>query len=739
MANFFDQFDEQSLPNGMIEQGNIDIHNRPVVKNQDGSISTVRSMSANFDGREVLIPTVSDDGRIMSDDEAIDNYLRTGKHLGMFSTPEDATAYAESLHNQQAEEYLPQESNFFDQFDMPEQPPQPENSYIAGMKQANQNLSQGLQQSSEDAKGFRENVIDAFTGESKMTPEVQGLEGIMSSAEMNAFNTDAMKAAWVQMFGDDNDFVKVIGNMGGQVSQDAKGNLLVDFPSGRYALNKPGLSSEDVMPFIANVAAFTPAARAPTIVGATARSAGTDLALQSSVNMAGGGDINPWQTALSAGIGGGGKAIERGLSGLSRAASGNIAPETQQLLRNAEQNGIDVLTTDVLPPRTSVGRQLQQAGEQSIGGTGNRRAIQAEQRENFVETLQQRIDNEFGIYAPHVMQGEVNAGLRRAKDLHGGVINNITQQMTGVPVTPTRSIPAIDEALQRIGNGLVPNNAATQILGNLRNRVANGASFEELRNLRTELRQSLQGDNLAMPTALESAYNRINTAMTNDMNRSVGQNLGAGALNQLRHANNEYRNIARGIEKTGLKNALEKGDITPELINNLVYSKRPSDIARIFNMVNENGRNQLRSAYLTRAYEKANGSPQRMVTQLNQLINQSNGQVFNTVFNQQQRRMVEGIRDVLEATRRASTANQVTQTGMSLITPTRTAATLLTGGTSLGIEAGTGLIARMYESPVIRNMLLRLHNTPRGSTARDRAITNIINTLTASGQAEARK
>lgn len=618
------------------------------------------------------------------------------------------------------------------------QSPQPENSYIAGMKQANQNLSQGLQQSSDDAKGFRENVIDAFTGESKMTPEVQGLEGIMSSPEMNAFNTDAMKAAWVQMFGNDNDFVKVIGNMGGQVSQDEKGNLLVDLPSGRYALNKPGLSSEDVMPFIANAVAFTPAARAPTIVGATARSAGTDLALQSSVNMAGGGDINPWQTALSAGIGGGGKAIERGLSGLSRAASGNIAPETQQLLRNAEQNGIDVLTTDVLPPRTSVGRQLQQAGEQSIGGTGNRRAIQAEQRENFVETLQQRIDNEFGIYAPHVMQGEVNVGLRRAKDLHGGVINNITQQMTGVPVTPTRSLPAIDEALQRIGNGLAPNNAATQILGNLRNRVANGASFEELRNLRTELRQSLQGDNLAMPTALESAYNRINTAMTNDMNRSVGQNLGAGALNQLRHANNEYRNIARGIEKTGLKRALEKGDITPELINNIVYSKRPSDIARIFNMVNENGRNQLRSAYLTRAYEKANGSPQRMVTQLNQLINQSNGQVFNTVFNQQQRRMVEGMHDVLEATRRASTANQVTQTGMSLITPTRTAATLLTGGTSLGIEAGTGLIARMYESPAIRNMLLRLHNTPRGSTARDRAITNIINTLTATGQAENR-
>lgn len=93
---------------GLVAKGNIDLNKRPVVQNQDGSVSTVRSITITDDnGRAILIPTVSPSGTVLTDDGAINLYEKTGQHLGVFDNEKDANAYAEALHQSQEARYAP--------------------------------------------------------------------------------------------------------------------------------------------------------------------------------------------------------------------------------------------------------------------------------------------------------------------------------------------------------------------------------------------------------------------------------------------------------------------------------------------------------------------------------------------------------------------------------------------------------------------------------------------------------
>jgi len=104
-GSLFDQSPQKAA--GLLAPGNINIHQRPVVRNADGSVSTVRSMSFTDDsGRNVLIPTVIAGRGIVPPEQAVQYYYQTGEHLGVFDTPDNADAYARALHEQQASEYV---------------------------------------------------------------------------------------------------------------------------------------------------------------------------------------------------------------------------------------------------------------------------------------------------------------------------------------------------------------------------------------------------------------------------------------------------------------------------------------------------------------------------------------------------------------------------------------------------------------------------------------------------------
>ena len=97
-------FHGKSVP-GMVEKGNIDIANRPNIDNGDGTHSSVYSMSFGTDKGEVLVPGVGDGktypARKLTQEEALDQYKKTGANLGTFKDEKSASAYAEKLHEDQ--------------------------------------------------------------------------------------------------------------------------------------------------------------------------------------------------------------------------------------------------------------------------------------------------------------------------------------------------------------------------------------------------------------------------------------------------------------------------------------------------------------------------------------------------------------------------------------------------------------------------------------------------------------
>lgn len=82
---------------GMVAPGNIDLKNRPVFFGSDGTYGTERSFSIGTDKGEVLIPQIVG-GKLVSQQEAIEHYKRTGENLGTFATSAAADAYATQLH-----------------------------------------------------------------------------------------------------------------------------------------------------------------------------------------------------------------------------------------------------------------------------------------------------------------------------------------------------------------------------------------------------------------------------------------------------------------------------------------------------------------------------------------------------------------------------------------------------------------------------------------------------------------
>ncbi|EGL7939530.1 DNA transfer protein [Salmonella enterica] len=426
--------------------------------------------------------------------------------------------------------------------------------------------------------------------------------------------------------------------------------------------------------------------------------------------------------AINLGAQGALSAVAKGIGRGVTALRGDISPDVAKTIANAESMGITPMTSDLIKPGNALTRGIQQSGEGAILGTGAKREAQQAARSDAVSNYL----NKFGEYNADDVVKSLTSTLKGRREVAGKVLEDITQKMGSTPVPTSNAVTAIDDSLaklNRLGTSADKNLVST--LENLKAELSNPSiDFDLLKQHRTAFRSNVQGDAMVFPNQAKAITNSIENAMSHDLKNAVGKTLGAQDAARYIKANSDYSNIYNKVLNKRIATKLNDAtnQATPELINSVVYSRNASDIKRIWPALDSKGKDAMRAAYVSKIAEKAGDSPAKFITEVNKLKRQAGGEIYNTVFNGQHMKELNALHDVLRETARADTAGVVTQTGQSLANNIRLGAGLFSGGTSIGGEAGFGLMMRLYESKPARNMLLRLANTKPGTPAYERAM-----------------
>ncbi|WP_439412820.1 lytic transglycosylase domain-containing protein [Enterobacter ludwigii] len=494
----------------------------------------------------------------------------------------------------------------------------------------------------------------------------------------------------------------------------------------------------EALPYLTPVGAERIAAQAPSIAGRVAQGTSRLLAENAVGSMAANSNKdNPGALATDLGtgvvLGGAINQIGRVAGAAYRGVKGAISPEAQQAIRFANSADVPLHTTDLLQPDSRVGRMAQTTAENiPFAGTSSMRAGQQEARSQLVDEFASR----FGEYDPSIVIGSLKAKTSGIRKAAGNRLEQVQSAMTGVNIQPVRAIQQIDDEISKLQKlGEVSDTDTIGKLQSYRNELAKGnVDLEQLSRLRTQFRMDVRGERTQMPPPAEAAIQRVYRAMTGDIDSSIGQNLGNDTLRRYKQANAVYADEASKLQNTRLKNVLMKGDLTPEVVNNMLFSKNKSEVQNLYNSVGQIGRAQMRNGIIGKAMEKSGGSPDQFLRQVNLMSNQT-----GIAFKGRDAAYLKGLKNYLDSTKRAGQAGVTTPTGQQAI-PFIMGIGTVTNPALIGVGGGYGLLARMYESEPARNAMLRLANTPRGSTAFEKALSDVervVNSFAQGAKSEA--
>lgn len=598
--------------------------------------------------------------------------------------------------------------------------------------------------------GMLDRIGNLFTGADRETratedlPELQN-SGLLAGLDIPVTQRAALATALATMTNPE-EIAKTLQAASPDIGiqYDEKGNILAanSKTGARAVLNKPGFSGLDAAQLAATTAAFVPAGRVATAAGGGiarqaavlgAGSAATQAAIEGTQAGAG-GEFDTEDVAISGALGAAapviagavGTAVDAGRRGI-QALRGQPAAQSE-LVQAAQQAKIPLMTSDVVQPDTFMGRSAQTIGERiPIAGTGPLRATQQEARQAAIRELGEQYPTPSANQIVSSLKAQTSKIKQAAAKRYQEIIPQV-DQLGAVPYTKTSA--AIDDALKELTRpGVVGSKEAFQELRQFQNTLGSAdQTYSMLKENRTAFRDVVNAyDGMGrsqLPSRAKALLNRVYSALTEDMDEAAKAALSASDYKRLRDVNALYASEAEKLTKTRLKTVLDKGELTPEVAENLLFSTKRSEVKSLYDSLDSSGREAVRATIIQRAIDKSGGldniSPEKFINEMRRYQTQT-----GIAFKGDERRQLEGLKQVLMATKRAGEAGAQTATGQQLYAPAGAilAGTLFTDlGTSLAAGFSVGTLARAYESAPIRNALIRIGSAPSSDASKRLAL-----------------
>ena len=584
---------------------------------------------------------------------------------------------------------------------------------------------------------------ETLTGQERTTPELEGLSLIGDAPELNELSLGAFKSSLgLLLSGNPEEQRKILQKNipDANFRQDEKGNLIAQLPSGEYAVQKPGATLPDAARFVFDTLVYGPAGKAGKTAGALQRmtrvgaQSGATAALIEKAQESLGGEFNEEEIMIASALGGAGQSLEEVVSAVDRYRRAKVPEDVQRVIQRGEEERVPVMTTDVVEPETFVGKIARSMGEQvPIAGTGGKRATQQRTREELIGELREQTPDEpdYKELYEH-LKGSFKQDMKAAGEVMEDV--KIKMQPFG-GISTDKTIEAIDREIEWLTKeGRVVDEESVAQFQKYKDKIIEGQDFEILDLNRTKFRKDVKGGRDSLPDDSKAAAERVYNAMSKDLRQSVSDNVSPEEAARWWKSKGIYAEEFNVLKNTKLKNILDKGDVKPEKIRESIMSKDRSEREELYKRLTPEGRSSARVALLSNILDKATKpasglTPNSLATEINKHKKQ-----IDTFFKGQDKAQLEGLQELLNATRRAQEAPVSTPTGQQLIG-------YLGAGSLLGDQAlqtilgggAVGLMARAYESKPVRDALVKIRSV-RGD-ARDTAIREAIDEIQAAVQA----